>query len=145
MANEVTVFGIVVENELAEMFFIPSEDSTFTNILSSNPAVVEVTNIGYHPANGSVWDGENFIIPEGSGLSHGVAKNTEPGMSNSSTFAYIIDGICVQKSFFRPGPIGDRFSAALASSPIFVQMTMEQSREVRLGWTYNGSTFVRNN
>jgi hypothetical protein len=23
-------------------------------------------------------------------------------------------------------------------------MTMEQSREVHLGWTYNGSTFVKN-
>ena len=144
MANEITVFGVVVDNELAEMFFIPSQESVFINALSSNPTVIDVTNIGYHPATGSLWDGETFTIPEESGLSHGAARNTEQGMSNSNTFAYVVDGVCVKKSFFRPGPIGDRFSAALASSPIFVQMTVEQAREVRLGWTYNGSTFVEN-
>lgn len=61
-------------------------DVAFFNVLSSNPSIVEITNLSYNPQEDSVWNGTDFIDSTNQGV-RPLAKSDD----GFKKFAFSID------------------------------------------------------
>jgi hypothetical protein len=138
-----TIIGFIVDNEIAFTLPLYDDEPGVEQIKSwylSNPTIIETTLLPYSPINGSVWDGENFIIP---GHSYGVHEKSvqdRPGYEGFRSFAFAIDNVCFDRLDITPmaeGPI-----AALLSNPTLLDIT-EMVAALEEGQMYLGK-FVRN-
>ena len=138
-----TIIGFIVDDEIA--FTLPLDNNevgieqTKSWYLSS-PTIIETTLLPYSPINGSVWDGQNFIIPKHFNAVHGKSIQDQPGHEGFRSFAFVVNGVCFDRLDITPvaeGPI-----AALLSNPTLLDIT-EMVAALGDGQMYLGK-FIRN-
>jgi hypothetical protein len=133
-----TIIGFIVDNEIAFSVQIGNEDENAEERKAkylSSPTIVEITHLAYSPANGSVWDGENFVIPENLDISHGESFQNETGHEESRSFAFMVDSVCTGRINLMP--LAESAIAALLSSPTFLDIT-EMVGRLEEGTNYHG-------
>jgi hypothetical protein len=122
----IITIGVIVEEEVAATILGSTEDPEFQQKIQKylvNPEIIEVTNFDYYPAMGSTWNGTDFVIDEGSNISHDNSVVNTPGMSEVISFALVYDGVCIGRTRFSPSPVNNVIISALRSGPTFVDIT----------------------
>lgn len=119
--QDIAFIAILVDDEITNVISA-EENSGIHMYVSSSPTVLDVTNLTYKPAKGSIWDGQEFTIP-----SHSVAQHTPPvsqieGQQEFRTFAYLVGNVCSGTVSINP-EYGSRLIAAYSSNPTFVDVT----------------------
>jgi hypothetical protein len=134
-------FAVVVENEVAQILYATETNETYLNVLRSNPAIIDVTNLGYYPDNESVWDGSNF-------KTLGTSENSVRPMPDSYKtdgkviIAWTIDGVCKMRSLFEANLASEAYYSALLSNPIIIELQESEIEVVQPGWMRDGGLFV---
>lgn len=117
-----TDFAVLIENEIAIVMNVP-EDHKLNAILRSNPIVIDITDFPYNPSDGSIWNGEDFDIPEDLFPFPGDPYKEIYGDS-TCVFAYVVNNICVGRTrFYKGSSSGETFIAAYKSNPDFADIT----------------------
>jgi hypothetical protein len=138
-----TIIGFMVEDEITFSIVIDDNDINAEAKKAkylSNPTIIETTNLPYSPVFGSVWNGANFVIPEGSGLIHEATDHVHVEYSEVRSFAFVVDNVCTGRISLMPKAAG--IISALLSNPTFLDIT-EMVDRLPSGVNYHGK-FVRN-
>jgi hypothetical protein len=116
-------FYLNIDDEKIKFFSIPIDDdnSIAENlvhkdyVLSNNPQILDITHLNYVPAKLSVWNGSEFIAPEGQ--EHRPACG-DACVNGCVSFAFLKDNTYYGMNGYCVG-IGhnDMLIAALSSSP----------------------------
>lgn len=121
-------FNIVVDDEIASEIILPfsqlqeeqkKDFIDYYNLLKQNPKVVETTHLNYKPAKGSIFNGEEFIIPENLNIQHEPIEEGSP-VSFTKRFAYLIDNVCKWTILFNEQ--GTILTFIYQSNPSFVEV-----------------------
>ena len=142
-----SVFAVVVGNEIATIMNVP-KNTNLHNILEQNPTVLDVTDLPYKPAVGSVWDGIDFTIPEGLEISHDI-PDIEVEEQDCKTFVHLINNVCVKRTKLYENSLdGGLLISAFLSNPDFVDITelLENPAHATnyLGWFIKDGKLVEN-
>jgi len=77
---------INIETDDKTLLPIHESDTAFFNVLSSNPSIIEITNLSYNPQPDSVWNGTDFIDPKNIEV-RPLAKSSD----GFKKFAFVVD------------------------------------------------------
>jgi hypothetical protein len=138
-----TIIGFMVEDEITFSIVIDDNDINAEAKKAkylSNPIIIETTNLPYSPVVGSIWDGVNFIIPEGSALVHESTDHGHVEHNEARSFAFVVNNTCTGRINLMPRAEG--VISALLSNPTFLDIT-EMVYSLPSGVNYHGK-FVRN-
>lgn len=90
------------------------EDEIF-DVFSASPTVINITDLAYVPINGSEWDGENFIHPEGEEF---APITQRPNIF--ARFSFLLDNKHALYYHALDSDWGKLMTAALSSDPMVV-------------------------
>ena len=103
---------INIETDIKTSLPIFEAETEFFNVLSSNPSIIEITNLSYNPQPDSVWNGTDFIDPKNIEV-RPLAKSSD----GFRKFAFVVDN--KYKLFYGilDDPKNEMIIAMLSSNP----------------------------
>jgi hypothetical protein len=113
MATSVVIY---VDDEIVATVTLPSNPISFyqkiLDAVKNNPTMVDITNMENYPVEGMRFENNVFIETEE------LKFISNPGLSNSTTFAFVVDGIYVATEGFHTSE-DLMFISAYQSNPRF--------------------------
>jgi len=110
--DETILFAFI---DLTEDGSIPDYHINKDNALSNDPEILDITHLNYTPAKLSVWNGTEFISPNGEPHRKACGEGCENGCI---TFAFLKDNIFYGSNGYCVGVhINDMIIAGLQSNP----------------------------
>jgi hypothetical protein len=125
-------FYLNIEDEQIFFEFVPLEDDGSIQeqwinkdfILSNNPEIINITHLNYVPVRLSIWNGTDFIAPEGK--THSLQDCKDKCSNGCVSFALVKDGISYGTNGYCVGSNNnDMMIAALSSNPTITYEIVE--------------------
>lgn len=145
--NENKIFAIMVEDKIARVMVVSESQKSRYNLYGLNPDIINITHLPYKPAKGSVWNGENFIIPENLLINHEPQNNQTKEKEESFTFAYLVNNTCLGTVNFLSIPAAQELIDLYLTNPNIMEIT-EMIKELDhnappIGWLVKDGKIVK--